>query len=148
MTKIFILICVIATSVLSFSSHSFAQAVAESSTEPAYNSVTTGTILQTLLALILVIVAIFASSWVIKRLNSRIGGTSLRSGKIISTCALGNRERLIVIDFQNQRLLLGVTTSNVNLIKDLTDQLGKDENTDNTNPPSSAGKLFKHLLKH
>ncbi len=69
-------------------------------------------------ALILVIAAIYASVWGIKRLGNF---TQQGSGqlKIISGLMVGPKERVVLIDVAGQKLLLGVASGQVNLLHTL-----------------------------
>ena len=128
-----------------FSGASMAQG-AEPVVEATYGGVTMGTIVETLLALVLVAVAIFASSWLIKRINPRIRQMSSgREIKVVSSFSLGSRERLVIVEVQEQRLLVGITSGSISLIKDLTSLPCSDvkENL----PSSSDESLFRRLLK-
>ncbi len=73
---------------------------------------TSNMIIQVLIALAIVTAAIFALAWVVKRL----GNTHLlqqRNLKVLSTMPLGTREKVILIEVENQKILLGVTPSNI-----------------------------------
>lgn len=73
---------------------------------------TSNMIMQVLIALAIVTAAILALAWVVKRL----GNTHLlqqRDLKILSTMPLGTREKVILIEVENQKILLGVTPSNI-----------------------------------
>ncbi len=73
---------------------------------------TSNMIFQVLIALAIVTAAILALAWVVKRL----GNTHLlqhRDLKILSTMPLGTREKVILIEVENQKILLGVTPSNI-----------------------------------
>ncbi len=68
--------------------------------------------IQVVLALAIVTASIFALAWVAKRL----GNTHLlhnQKMKLISSMALGTREKMVLVEVDGQKLLLGVTPSNI-----------------------------------
>lgn len=73
---------------------------------------------KTAVALLVVLSLIFACSWVLRRLNS----TGLRTGKtvqVISSTPLGQRERVVVVQVQDQWLVLGVTAQQITKLHEL-----------------------------
>ncbi len=75
---------------------------------------------QILIALALVSLSIFALAWLVKRL----GNTSFLQSKglkIVSSMPLGTREKLVVIEVENKKLLLGVTAHNINTLHEFSD---------------------------
>lgn len=81
-----------------------------------------GQMLTVIGALLLVIAAIYASVWGIKRLShfTQQGEGQL---KLVSGLMVGPKERVILIDCAGQKLLLGVAAGQVNLLH----TLGADE---------------------
>lgn len=77
-----------------------------------------GSVLEMLLALALVLVAIFALAWLIRRLRSFPGGRSslLRQ---IAELPLGDKERAVVVAVGQQYWLLGVAPGRVTLLQPL-----------------------------
>lgn len=68
--------------------------------------------LQVLLALGIVMAAIFALGWIVKRL----GNTHLlqqRNMKLLSTMPLGTREKVVLMEVENKKILLGVTPNQI-----------------------------------
>ena len=75
-----------------------------------------GSMLQTLVALAIVLGALGGLAWVLKRLaGPRAGGAG--QFRIIATQALGPRERLVLVEFEQQWLLLGVTAQSINTLQ-------------------------------
>lgn len=73
---------------------------------------TSSHIVDVLLALAVVTVAIIALAWVVKRL----GNTSFLQQpgmKVISSLPMGTREKVVLIEVNHQKLLLGVTPHNI-----------------------------------
>ncbi len=71
--------------------------------------------LQALLVLAFVIALVFATGWVMRRIMPQSGG---RGGlRVISSIAVGTRERVVVVRCQDQILTLGVAPGRVNLLQ-------------------------------
>lgn len=65
-----------------------------------------------------VIFMFIAFAWIMKRMT----GLSPRGGdgmKVTGGLSLGQRERLVMVEVDNQRLLLGVTQQNITLIREM-----------------------------
>lgn len=79
----------------------------ETPTSPASDA-----LMPMLLALLLVVFAIFVIAFVAKKLNL----TPNNSGhfKLISSMSLGGRERIVIIEVQGEQHAIGVTSQNVN----------------------------------
>jgi len=80
-----------------------------------------GSLFQLLPSLLLVIVFIFASLWLLKRLTQPRG---LAGGlmRVIAAQAVGPRERVIIVEVGTSWLVLGVTSNNVNALAELPRQ--------------------------
>ena len=75
-------------------------------------------VVKMLLGLALVISAIFALAWLSRRLNM-MPGTSQQL-KIESSLSVGNKEKILIVEVENQRLLLGVTSQQISLLQQLS----------------------------
>lgn len=76
-------------------------------------------------------------AWILKRmtgLNPR-GGEGM---KVTGGISLGQRERLVVVDIEGQRLVLGVTQQNIHLIKELPGKHSFDATLKQAMPEHSA----------
>ncbi len=74
-------------------------------------------LLQVLLGLALVIAAIVATGWLLRRLGpSQAAGGLLR---VVGGVMVGPRERLVVVEVGEQWLVLGVAAGSVNLLQAL-----------------------------
>jgi flagellar protein FliO/FliZ len=92
-----------------------AQTVISPATSSSINSGQTPAIWPTLLALVVVIAAIVLFGWFMKKLNrnhTQYGNLM----HVVSQLPVGPKERVVVVAFQSQWLVLGVTTQQVNLI--------------------------------
>lgn len=100
---------------------------------------------QTLFALALVLFAIFACAWVVRKLrgSQRGSGTALR---VVAEVALGQKERAVILQAGNSRLLVGVATGSVNLLQVLPDSVpGNDAGSGDDAAPSRPN--FADLLR-
>lgn len=70
------------------------------------------------LSLLLVLGLIVLSAWLLRR----FGGPQLRPSarlKVLGSTALGQRERIALVEVDDQRLLLGVAPGRVSLLRDM-----------------------------
>ena len=127
-----------------------AETAGETAKGSEYTGVSGGTLFQTFFALFLVVVLIFIIARIIKRLNPRFRNTQANT-KVLASYALGNRERLVLIEVYGQRLLLGVAPGNVRLIKDMTGIPDPEPPPEQSEPGrfslSGRSRLFERLLK-
>lgn len=72
-------------------------------------------LVSVILALLGIIVLIFALSWFVKRFGQG-GFTQNQHIKIIATMPLGTRERIVLIEAGGQQLLLGITAAAINTL--------------------------------
>ncbi len=77
--------------------------------------------LQSFLALALVVGAIAAVAWALKRVTRPASGAS-QLLKVVGTHALGPRERLVVIEVGESWLVLGVTGQSINSLHTMARQ--------------------------
>lgn len=83
-----------------------------------HEGVPTSYYVQVSFALILVVSLIFAAAWLMRRLNfSAMHVTN--TIKVESSFSLGPKEKLLIINVENERILLGVTSHQINLIQKL-----------------------------
>ena len=76
---------------------------------------TAGSLLQVTVSLALVLAAVFAAAWVVRRLRGfgRFGANAIQ---VVADAPLGTRERAVLIQVGEQQLLLGVAQGHVNLL--------------------------------
>jgi flagellar protein FliO/FliZ len=74
--------------------------------------------LEYLMGIVLVMIALGVFAWLMRRLQTRIGsaGASLR---IAAALPLGGKERLLLVEVEGERLLLGVGPGGVQLVRRL-----------------------------
>lgn len=73
--------------------------------------------LSMVLSLLMVLVLIFLAAWVLKKFN--VVNKSVSGMKVISSLPLGTKERLVVVQVDNEQLLLGVSGQQITLLKTL-----------------------------
>ena len=105
-----------------FSSSVYATATAVTAAATTTAVTTTGpskeNLATTFVGLVLVICVIFLLAKLLKRLQeTSIGGKS--SMKIISHLALGQKERVLVLDVNGKQIVVGVTAMQINLLMEL-----------------------------
>ena len=77
------------------------------------------------LSLGIVVAIVLVLGWVFKKLTLRLPGS--RHIKIISTLALGQKERLLVIEMQGKQRVIGVTANSVNFLFELENPLPEEK---------------------
>jgi flagellar protein FliO/FliZ len=77
-----------------------------------------GGIGQVMLALIVVLVAVFAAAWLLKRLRGFNAG-SANGIEVVAQTSLGSKERAVIVRVAGERLLLGVASGQVTLLQTL-----------------------------
>lgn len=81
----------------------------------------TGSYVSILLSLIVVVALIFGLGLIMRRFN--VTQTGSAQMKVVSTMALGNKERIMVIEVGEQQFLLGITSHNINHLAQLEQPL-------------------------
>lgn len=94
-----------------------AWSVCIAATEPAAESAPGGSLPGLIVPLLVVASALAALWWVLRRQ----GGHGSASGpvRIVQIMAVGTRERILVVDHDTQRFMLGVTPSGISLLAHL-----------------------------
>ena len=78
---------------------------------------------QVTLSLALVLAAIFATAWAVRRFRLLSGGRTETGAAInvLAERAVGPRERVVLLQVGDERMLVGVATGNVRLLHVMTD---------------------------
>lgn len=109
---------------------------------------TTENMLQIVSSLFLVLIIIGGFAWVLKRFGI---GTATSSGpiKVIATAGVGQRERVVVVEIENTRLVLGVAPGRVNVLHCLNESSEKLPNNHLSELPTHefSGKLDQSIKK-
>ncbi|MBQ0712631.1 MAG: flagellar biosynthetic protein FliO [Porticoccus sp.] len=100
---------------------------------------------KTAAALALVIAAIWLCSYAIKRINGLSGLSTKNILRIVSTTAVGQRERVVVVEIQNTWLVLGVGTGEISKLHELEAPLAEatPSSPQEQSEESFASRLFK-----
>lgn len=97
-------------------------ATAMEAARPAYvpppAAVSTGSMLQITFSLLLVLVAIAAVAWLLKRMNIAQQGTG-NLLKVIGSVAIGQRERVVLLEVEDTWLLVGVGPNQIRTLHTL-----------------------------
>jgi flagellar protein FliO/FliZ len=100
----------------------------------------TGSLLQTLFALIVVLAVLGALAWFLKRYGPKAMGGNAHL-RIVGSLNLGGRERLLVVEVGNQWIVVGASPGRVNALATMPRQDGMD-----TGAP--AGEAHASLAPH
>ena len=113
----------------------------------------TGSLLQTLFALIVVLGVLGALAWFLKRYGPKagIGSANLR---VVGSLNLGGRERLLVVEVGNQWIVVGASPGRVNALATMPKQEGADAIGANADaslaphvpPAASFGEWLKQTM--
>lgn len=90
---------------------------------PASNTPATGSLLQTILALILVLGLLLGLAWFMKRYGPRAMGASANV-KLVGALNIGGRERIMVVEVGNQWIVVGASPGRVNALATMPRQEG------------------------
>jgi flagellar protein FliO/FliZ len=111
-----------------------------------------GSLAQVTLSLILVLGAVFASAWLVRRLRN-FGRPGAGAIQIVADVALGAKERAVLIQVGAQQLLVGVAPGRVNTLHVLAEPVRTDDaqrggGADELSPSSSPSPRpdFKSIL--
>ena len=105
-----------------------------------------GSLLQTIFALLFVLALLVALAWAMKRFGPKaLGGNSKM--RVISSLNLGGRERIVLIEVADQWIVVGASPGRINALATLPRQEGEPPSLSNTqNGPAAAN--FSEWLKH
>ncbi len=113
---------------------------------PAPAAVSTGSLLQISFSLLLVLGAIIAVAWLLKRMNiARQGAGNLL--KVVGSVAIGQRERVVLVEINDTWLLLGVGSGQIRTLHTLTKN--GDWQSDSTTPgtDNKFAQLLSSIIK-
>ena len=129
------------------------QPFAAPETAKAVSASAAGDLAQVTLSLMLVLAAVFAAAWVVRRLKN-FGRPGAGAIQIVADIALGTKERAVLIQVGAQQLLIGVAPGRVNTLHVLTEPVRTDDaqrggGADELSPSSSSSPRpdFKSILK-
>jgi flagellar protein FliO/FliZ len=123
-------------------------------TRPAFapppSAVSSGSIVQIIFSLLLVLAAIVLVAWLLKRMNAaQLGSGNLL--KILGSVAIGQRERIVLIEVKDTWLVVGVGPGQIRTLHTLQKQ--EIQNNENSalgpQPPENKfAKLLSSVLRH
>lgn len=114
-------------------------------TPPPASVISTGSLFQVIFSLLLVLGAVVLVAWILKRINlpqQGAGGTL----KVISGIAVGQRERIVLVEVNDTWLVVGVAPGQVRTLHTLPKQTGSPSAPLTENIATDDNK-FKQWLK-
>lgn len=108
----------------------------------------TGSLLQTLFALILVLGVLGGLAWFLKRYGPKPGGGNANI-RMVGSLNLGGRERVLVVEVGGQWIVLGASPGRINALATMPRQEGVDNATATLTAPGAtpAAHNFADWLK-
>ena len=102
---------------------------------------------QVMLALVIVLVAVFAAALLLKRLRGFTGGGS-EGIEVLAQASVGAKERVVIVRVAGNRLVLGVASGQVSLLQNLPGEGGTDLAPASAAAPSAPrfGELLRRSL--
>jgi len=71
-----------------------------------------GAVVSMVLGLVVVLALIFGSAWLVRRVNG-VRGVNNSAMRIVSVLAVGQRERILLLEVGGRQVLIGVTAHNI-----------------------------------
>ena len=90
-------------------------ALAETALTATTTGVSAGSVVQMLLGLVLVLAMVVGAAWLLKRFVV-LSGTGTGPIRVIAGASVGPRERVVLVEVGETRLLLGVAAGQVNTL--------------------------------
>jgi flagellar biosynthetic protein FliO len=110
----------------------------------------TGSLLQTLFALILVLAVLGALAWFLKRYGPKVGGGNANV-RVVGSLNLGGRERIVVVEVGNEWIVVGASPGRINALATMPRHDGQNGETGGANatlaPHAPAAHSFADWLK-
>lgn len=129
---------------------SIAAEVAHPAYIPPPPAVSSGSIVQIIFSLLLVLAAIMLVGWLLKRVNTtKLGAGNLL--KVLGSVAVGQRERIVLVEVNDTWLIVGVGPGQIRTLHTLPKQAS--QNIENSAPGSQQpdnkfAKLLSTVLQH
>ncbi len=107
-----------------------------------------GSFVQVTIALAIVLAAVFAAAWLMQRLRT-FGGRGTGAIQVITSIALGAKERAVLVQLGKQQVLLGVAPGRVSTLHVLAEPLQSQDSGTDTIPGGGQTETpnFKALLR-
>ncbi|MFH0730500.1 MAG: flagellar biosynthetic protein FliO [Pseudomonadota bacterium] len=100
------------------------------------------TLFKSLGMLCIVLVLLIAVLWVLRRVYHHSGGGQPGLIQILASSYVAPKERIVLVDVLGEKLLLGITSQQINLLTKVV-----DEKDICASPPSAPEGLFMSLLR-
>lgn len=121
---------------------------------PAYipppPAVSSGSIVQIIFSLLLVLAAIMLVGWLLKRVNTtKLGAGNLL--KVLGSVAVGQRERIVLVEVDDTWLVVGVGPGQIRTLHTLQKQTLQDAESSapgSRQPDNKFAKLLSTVLQH
>jgi len=101
--------------------------------------------LRMIISLIIVLAIIFVLAYIVKKL--KITPNSQKHLRTVTSLAVGTKERVVIVEVNNEQFMLGVTSTNVNLLHKLEQNINVDNANDKIGlgdaQPITIQSLFK-----
>jgi len=94
--------------------------------KPSNNAFSSTSYLEMMLALMLIVALIIGLAWGLRRMNLPMMSGAGKM-QIEGSLSLGHKEKLLIVNIENQRLLLGATSTQITLIDRLAESNSSDE---------------------
>ncbi|WP_434525128.1 flagellar biosynthetic protein FliO [Photorhabdus asymbiotica] len=106
------------------------------------------TLMQVSSALAGVLLLIFTITWLIRRMGLTPGkGKIQQQLSIKASCSLGQRERVVIVEVENDWLVLGVTAQQINLLHQMPiPESSRNNSEEQTVKPALFGQILKNTL--
>jgi flagellar protein FliO/FliZ len=114
-----------------------AQFAAPKTAEPV-TAASAGSLAQVTLSLLLVLAAVFAAAWVMRKLRN-FGKFGAGAIEILADVAVGTKERAVLVQVGKQQLLLGVAPGRVNTLHVLSEPVSRPVRPLPNPPPFHGG---------
>lgn len=111
---------------------------------PPVAAVSSGSVLQVILSLLLVLAAVVLVGWILKRINLPQQGTG-NALKVISGVAVGQRERIVLVEVNDTWLVVGVAPGQVNALHSMPK--GSLPSVSSSNSTTGDDNKFQGWLK-
>ena len=102
-------------------------------------------ILRMGISLIIVLAVIFTLAYIVKKL--KITPNSQKNLRTVASLSVGAKERVVIVEVNNEQFMLGVTSTNVNFLQKLEQNISTDNTNDKNestgNEPLTIQSLFK-----
>ncbi|MBS9436290.1 flagellar biosynthetic protein FliO [Photorhabdus noenieputensis] len=106
------------------------------------------TLMQVSSALAGVLLLIFTLTWLIRRMGLFANkGKTQQQLSIKASCSLGQRERVVIVEVEDNWLVLGVTAQQINLLHQMPiPESNRDNAEGQTIKPALFGQILKNTL--